>query len=219
MSAVLEPIDRNTWERREHFDYYVTTIKCRYDIGANIDITRLRTRLRERGLRFYPAFLHVLATAINRNREFRMGLDAHGNPGFWDICLPSYTIFHADDKTFSDIWTPYAESFTVFYANAVRDMDTYKDIKGLSPKPGRPANACPMSCVPWLSFTSFALIPASESTYLFPITTFGKYFEQGDRLLLPLAVSVHHAAADGYHTCKLINDIQAITSDVDTWLS
>ena len=76
-----------------------------------------------------------------------------------------------------------------------------------------------MSCVPWLSFTSFALIPASESTYLFPITTFGKYFEQGDRLLLPLAVSVHHAAADGYHTCKLINDIQAITSDVDTWLS
>ena len=36
-------------------------------------------------------------------------------------------------------------------------------------------------------------------------------------MLLPLAVSVHHAVADGYHTCKLINDIEAAAARLDRY--
>lgn len=98
-----------------------------------------------------------------------MGFNEHGAPGYWDFINPSYTIFHDDDKTFSDVWSEYDESFPVFYQNVLHDMETYKDIKGVRAKPGRPANCCPMSALPWLSFTGMAHVQATEPPFLPPI--------------------------------------------------
>ena len=50
-----------------------------------------------------------------------------------------------------------------------------------------------------------------------PIITYGKKFSQGSNTLLPISVYINHAVADGYHTCKLINDIQDIFYNLD-WI-
>ena len=42
-----------------------------------------------------------------------MGRDKDGNPGYYDVLHPNYTIFHEDDHTFSDVWTAYTEDFSV----------------------------------------------------------------------------------------------------------
>lgn len=34
----------------------------------------------------------------------------------------------------------------------------------------------------------------------------------------PLSVFVNHAVADGYHTCKLVNDIQDIANNIKDWI-
>lgn len=154
--ASFHLLDRAAWPRSEHFDYYIRTVKCRYDLTAHLTVTALRERGKALGLRFYPLLLYIATRAINANREFRMGFNEHGAPGYWDFINPSYTIFHDDDKTFSDVWSEYDESFPVFYQNVLHDMETYKDIKGVRAKPGRPANCCPMSALPWLSFTGMA---------------------------------------------------------------
>ena len=146
--ASFHLLDRAAWPRSEHFDYYIRTVKCRYDLTAHLTVTALRERGKALGLRFYPLLLYIAARAINANREFRMGFNEHGAPGYWDFINPSYTIFHDDDKTFSDVWSEYDESFPVFYQNVLHDMETYKDIKGVRAKPGRPANCCPMSALP-----------------------------------------------------------------------
>ena len=54
---------------------------------------------------------------------------------------------------------------------------------------------------------------------LFPVTVFGKYYEKEGKILLPFSVFAVHAVADGYHTCKLINDIQEIILDVEIWMN
>lgn len=59
----------------------------------------------------------------------------------------------------------------------------------------------------------------TESSFLFPLIKFGRYFEQNDRVLLPVSVFVSHAVADGYHTCKLINDIQEISQNPQGWFN
>ena len=159
--ASFHLLDRAAWPRSEHFDYYIRTVKCRYDLTAHLAVTALRERGKALGLRFYPLLLYIAARAINANREFRMGFNEHGAPGYWDFINPSYTIFHDDDKTFSDVWSEYDESFPVFYQNVLHDMETYKDIKGVRAKPGRPANCCPMSALPWLSFTGMAHVQAA----------------------------------------------------------
>ncbi|MGY0036039.1 CatA-like O-acetyltransferase [Pedobacter sp. NJ-S-72] len=58
----------------------------------------------------------------------------------------------------------------------------------------------------------------SESSLLFPIIRFGEYFTENNKTLIPISVFVNHAIADGYHTCKLVNDIQDFASTVKDWI-
>lgn len=208
MKPVFHPIDPATWERQLHFDYYYRQIKCKYNLNARIDITALLDYTREAGLKFFPSFLYIILRAVNENRAFRMGFDGEGRLGYWNFVVPSYTIFHPDDQTFSDIWSEYTDHFPDFYRTVCRDMETYKDVKGIKARPGRPDNYCPVSALPWLSFTGFNQDTYTESAMLFPLIRFGKYFPENGHTFLPLALFVHHAVADGYHSCKLINDIQ-----------
>ncbi|WP_307325883.1 CatA-like O-acetyltransferase [Microbacterium sp. SORGH_AS_0862] len=39
----------------------------------------------------------------------------------------------------------------------------------------------------------------------------GRYAEREGRLLLPLAVQIHHAVADGFHTALLINEFRELS--------
>lgn len=49
--------------------------------------------------------------------------------------------------------------------------------------------------------------------YLRPIFTMGKYYEDDGRIILPLAVQVHHAVCDGYHLCRFLNELQEMIND------
>ncbi len=174
--------------------------------------------MREKDLKFFPVFLYAILRAVNQNQEFRMSFDADGRLGYWNQLLPSYTIFHDDDKTFSDVWSEWNEDFPVFYKTVVADMNRYKDVKGIKARSGRPANFCSVSALPWLSFTGFSQDTYEPSDLLFPLIRFGKYFDEPDKTLIPFAVFVNHAVADGYHTSKLINNIQDFVLKPEDWM-
>lgn len=36
----------------------------------------------------------------------------------------------------------------------------------------------------------------------------GKYYTQGDKVLMPLAIQVHHAVCDGFHVGRMLNELQ-----------
>lgn len=208
-------IDKTTWERAIYFDYYFSKIKCKYNITANIDITNLVRKQKENNLKFFPVMLYVIMKAVNQNKEFRMCFDENGELGYWDKVVPCYTIFHKDDNTFTDIWSDYDDNFDIFYKNVVEDMELYKNVTGvIKARPDQPKNFCPVSCLPWLSFTNFSQDTYTENKLLYPLIKFGKYFENDDKILIPISVFVSHAVADGYHTCKLINDIQEIAKEI-----
>lgn len=216
---MFHKIDMETWERKEYYHYYINFIKSKYNLNVDMDITKLLKLVKEKKLKLYTVLIYAVMKGINKNKEFRMSYDKEGNLGYWDYCNPSYTIFHDDDKTFSDIWSEYSEDFFIFYSNVTRDMEKYKNIKGIKSKPERPDNFSPVSSIPWLSFTGYSNDTYSESNMLFPVTVFGKYYERDRKILLPFSVFAVHAVADGYHTCKLINDIQEIILEVENWLN
>ena len=48
---------------------------------------------------------------------------------------------------------------------------------------------------------------------------FGKYYKTETKSrILPLSIYVNHAAADGYHTAKLLNDIQYNCTHCKEWM-
>lgn len=55
------------------------------------------------------------------------------------------------------------------------------------------------STVPWISFTALTHERNFAMPDSIPKMTFGKYFKEGNRLLLPLSINGHHGLMDGYH--------------------
>ena len=212
------PIDIQNWERKEHYQYYINLVKAKYTVTVDIDVTKLVAATKVRHLKFFPAFLYAIIYNINQNKEFRMGYNEEGELGYWDICHPSYTIFHDDDKTFSDIWSEYHSSFTIFYHNVIHDIEQFKDIKGIKTKVREGQNYCPISCIPWTSFTNISYDTFTENKMLLPIISFGKYHNHHNKIILPFSIFVNHAVADGYHTSKLIQDIQYYVNNLD-WIT
>lgn len=211
-------INMEKWHRKDHFAYYTETIKTGYQMDAEIDVTKLKKRCKKKIVHFYPAMIYAIMRAVNENEEFRMAFNKDGELGYYDICHPSYTIFHEDDKTFSDIWTKYDESFDAFYDAVLKDMEDYKDVKGVKTKPDRPDAFTPISCVPWISFKGLSHDSKGPKKMYFPIITFGKYYKEAEHWIMPISVYVNHAAADGYHTAKLLNDIQSNCKHCKDWI-
>lgn len=217
-TAEFHFVDMEHFARREHFEYYQKLVRTNYNLTANIDLTAFQKKLKEKGFRFYPAFLYAVVKGVNQNKEFRMQVDEEGKLGYWNFVHPSYTIFHKDDHTFSDIWTEFDPKFTTFYDRALNDMQRYKDIKGIKTKPNKPDNFCPISGVPWLNFSNYSCDTFSEPYMYFPVISFGRYVEKEGKIEIPLSIFVNHAVADGYHSCKLINDIQEIVQKAEEWM-
>ncbi len=115
--------------------------------------------------------------------------------------------FHEQTETFSSLWSEYTTISGSFYTY-IRKMwrVTVKtwpiSLKGL-------LRICFfVSANPWVSFTSFDLNVANMDNFFAPVFTMGKYYTQGDKVLMPLAIQVHHAVCDGFHVGRMLNELQ-----------
>lgn len=201
---VFEKIDRTTWDRKEYFQHYFSHVPCTYSITVKLDITVLKDRQQK----LYPTMLYYLTTVVNRHPEFRTALNEQGELGIYRQMLPSYTVFHKDTETFSEIWTEYSDDYEAFCQAYEADIQRYGAQKGLIGKPDAPKNIFTVSMIPWTTFDGFNLNLQRGYDYLIPIFTMGKYYHENGRTLLPLAIQVHHAVCDGFHVCRFINELQ-----------
>jgi len=215
---MFNKIDMSEYERAEHYKYYREIIKTKCNLTVNIDITYFLHVLKKNNLKFYQSFVYVIMKAVNDLPQFKMALDGDKNLGFYDYCNPSYTVFHKDDCTFSDLWTQWSDDFFTFYKAMSDDMEKYRFVKGVKGKPDKPENFIPVSNLPWISFASCSYDTYCESDMLFPVIVFGKYFEDNGKTLLPFTVFINHAAADGYHICTLINKIEKNCNDFERFI-
>lgn len=168
------------------------------------------TKIIESKKKLYPAMLYYLTTIVNRHVEFRIAFNKDNELGVYDEMLPCYTIFHKDTETFSNLWTVYCKDYEEFYKMYENDLRQYGNQKGMFGKPDVPDNCFTVSMIPWVSFEGFNLNLQKGYDYLLPIFTMGKYYEENGRILLPLAIQVHHAVCDGFHVCRFINELQEL---------
>ena len=202
-------INLDTWPRKEIFAHYFSAVPCTYSAVFKLDITSLR----QAGKKLYPTMLHGISTVVNRHQEFRMAFHADGELGCYDLVHPCYTIFHRETETFSNLWTAYTPDYEAFCAAYDHDMAAYGDRPGMLSRPDMPENTFPVSMLPWASFEGFNLNLQNSYNYLPSIFTMGRFSTENGRVLLPLAVQVHHAVCDGFHLCRLVNELQSLLNE------
>lgn len=203
---VFEKLDMEKWSRSEYFNHYYSDTPCTYSITVKLDITKIIKSQRK----LYPVMLYYITTVVNRHKEFRTAVNEENEPGIYSDMVPCYTVFHKDTETFSNIWTAYTADLEAFCEAYENDLRIYGSQKGLTGKPQVPANSFPVSMIPWTTFEGFNLNLQRGYRYLIPIFTMGKYYEENKKILMPLAVQVHHAVCDGFHVSRFINELQEL---------
>lgn len=217
--ATFTPLDLRTWKRGQIFYYFSKMAPTGYSLTAELDITEMKTVLDKAGLKFFPAYLWLVTSVLNEQIEFRIA-EKDGQIGFYDYLTPLYASFHEDDKTFSLMWTPYNDDFLEFYNAYIQNQKQYGGNHGVLAQPDQlpPSNAYTVSCLPWISFSHFAVHSYENKGYYFPSVEAGKFFERDRKCIMPLSVTCHHAAADGYHVYRFLERMQTEANEFEKYI-
>lgn len=221
MKPVLKftPVDLREWSRGEMFWYFSKAAPTGYSVTVDIDVTHMRRVLKSAEKKFFPAYLWLATKIFCEQPEFMVAVK-DGSPGFYNTLTPMYAVFHNDDRTFSLMWTEFDDDFSEFYEAYMYDKANFGANHGVLAKkePLPPPNAYTISCVPWISFKHFAVHSFENKEYYFPSVEAGKFYECGGKTLMPLSVTCHHAATDGWHLAKFFENLQAEADEFEKYL-
>jgi chloramphenicol O-acetyltransferase type A len=201
----MRHINLETWPRREHFEAFCTWDYPHFSLCANVDLTAFYPFVKQRGISFNVATVYVLARAANAIPEFRYRIRGREVVEH-EVVHPSTTILTNEDLfTFCPI--EYSKDFSLFAARAAEQIAYVKAHRTLEDEPGRD-DWLFMTAIPWVSFTSFMhplqLHPADSV----PRFAWGKLFEEGKFLKMPLSVQGHHALMDGVHAGRFYATVE-----------
>lgn len=213
------PIDLNQWARGQMFYYFSNMAPTGWSMTVKMDVTNLKSTVKEAGMKFFPAYLWLVTKNLNRQMEFKVAKQ-DGVLGYYDKLTPLYASFHEDDKTFSLMWTSYEDDFHRFYNAYIRNQEKYGSIHGVlsQPQTPPPPNAYTVSCIPWVSFEHFAVHSYENKPYYFPSVEAGRMMQEGEKTFLPLSMTLHHATTDGYHVKSFLEDLQRDMDCFNTFL-
>ena len=76
-------INLETWDRKEYFNHYFNQ-QTTFSVTKEFDITLLKSMIKNKGYKLYPALIYIIVNIINQNKVFRTGINSEGNLGYWD---------------------------------------------------------------------------------------------------------------------------------------
>jgi len=208
----MRTINLQTWSRREHFKVYSNFDHPHFGLCANVDITKFLPAVKERGISFSVAVIYLISRVANAIPEFRYRIRA-GEVIEHEVAHPSSTILTGEDL-FSFCTFEYQPHFPTFAKHAAEQIAFIKEHPTLKDAPGAD-NLLFMTAIPWVSFTSFTHPMHSSPPDSVPRFAWGKFFEEGGNLKMPLAVQGHHALMDGIHIGKFYEQMQESLNAAD----
>ena len=211
----MRQIDLETWPRRAHFEVFSNFDYPHFNLCANVDLTAFFPAVKQHGISINVAIVYLLARAANTIPEFRQRIRGK-NVVEHEIVHPSSTIL-TDDDLFTFCTFEYHEDFSEFAASAVERIAHVKAHPTLEDEPEKD-DLLFMTSIPWVSFTSLMhplqLYPADSV----PRFAWGKFFEEGEHLKMPLSVQGHHALMDGLHVGRYYAEVQAYLQEPEVVL-
>jgi len=201
------PLDLATWPRREHFEFFSKFDEPFFGLVAEVDCTRARAEASRLGVPFFLYYLYHAVQAANGVPEFRHRIE-QGQVFAYDRVHASATIGRPD-HTFSFSFIEQQASLADFVAGAQVEIAAIQASSGLglSERTARP-DVLHCSAIPWVRFTGLTHARSFQFPDSAPKISFGQVHTVGAAQLMPVAVNVHHALADGYHVGQFLDLFQ-----------
>ena len=204
----MKQIDMDNWARKEHFDFFYKMDYPQYNICMDIDVTRFLSFCKKEKLSFYYSMIYAVTKIANESENFKYRI-REGKVVLHDFIHPSFTDMDpsvSDDlfKMVTADFTDNIHEFTKAAESENLNQKTYFDTRKLI---GRD-DFIYITCLPWISFTHLSHTISLNRNDAVPRISWGKYYHNGDKIMLPFSVQVHHALVDGIHVGKYINKLQ-----------
>lgn len=211
----MKYIDLKNWKRKDHYHYFKQLDYPHFNICANVDITNFYHHVKENKLPFFISVLYACTKTANIIKEFRYRI--RGEKAIeHEVVSPSFTVL-IDDEMFSFCTTDYIDEFKNFIINTLNEIEKVKTNVNIKDEPGRD-DLLYITCIPWISFTGLTHPIHMNPVETIPRISWGKYFEEGGKMKLPLSVQVHHALVDGIHVGKFYIELQKILHNPEKYL-
>ena len=207
----MQHLDIETWNRKEHFDFFKDYDQPFFGLTADVDVTIAYQISKELNASFFLYYLHKSLVAINRLVSFKYRINDEKKVVIVDSIRAGATI-NRPDGTFSFSYLPYHEDFKVFEFEALKIIDAIRKTTGL-PHTDRSIDVAYFSAIPWVKFTSVEHAMHSKQNDSVPKFTFGKWEQQAAKKMMPVAVHVHHALMDGVHVGQFYELFQQLLNE------
>jgi chloramphenicol O-acetyltransferase type A len=198
-------IDMLAWPRRQHYEFFKGFNHPHFNMCANVDLTKLRPIIKERQISLTIALIYLISRSANAVPEFRYRI-RDGQVVEHETVSPSVTILVENDL-FSFCLIEYTEDFSEFADRATKMIAWAKANPSLKDPIDRD-DLLYMTVIPWVSFTSFTHPMRQHPADYIPRFAWGKTFEEGSALKLPLSVQGHHELMDGIHMGRLYMNLE-----------
>ncbi len=203
----MEYIDLDNWKRKEHYNFFHNMDYPQYNICFNVDITNFMNFVRKNKISFYYSMIYVstkVACEIEdlryRIRDNKVVLHEKLHPSFTDINSEEDDLFKfvtVDMK--EDIF-----EFVTYCEEKSRNQREYFNFN----ESERRDDLLYITSIPWISFTHLSHTISFNKDDSVPRISWGKYFSEQDKILLPFSVQVNHALIDGIHIGRYLTKLQ-----------
>lgn len=188
-------IDMETYPRRDQFELFNSYAYPYMGLTVNVDITDFLRKVKEREVDFFLSFCWCVYRAANAVPEFKQRIK-DGRIVEYPEALMSTTLSMPDGNYCYcdfDCKLPFDE-----YLPKAREAKRLAIERGKIEEYADVDASLFCSCVPWLSYSALVQ-PVPQPADSNPRITWGKYFEQNGRILIPLSTLCNHALMDGRH--------------------
>ncbi|MDR2917322.1 MAG: chloramphenicol acetyltransferase [Tannerella sp.] len=191
-------IDVDNWKRKEHYGFFKDFQEPFFGITANVECSKAYAYARDNQLSFFLYYMYQSLKAVNAIEEFRHRIEGD-EVVCYDRIHASTTALNADGM-FAFAFLSFAGRFEDFYSYGQKEITKVKAISGMNMNEDNARrDVVHYSTIPWISFTSLTQERNFAIPDSIPKISFGKYFKEGSRMLLPVSVHVHHGLMDGFH--------------------
>jgi chloramphenicol O-acetyltransferase type A len=203
-------VDLGTWKHREHFEHFAGFDRPFFGLCVDVDVTVAWARAREAAApSFFVASLYAASRAANLVEAMRTRV-RDSRAWIHDRVAVSTTVSRSDE-TFGYARIEAVEPFDAFAAHAQQVIDAAATGGGLS-EPNVDDDVVYHSTLPWLRFTAFSNAMARRDSI--PRVVFGKCVPDGGRVVMPVALEVHHAVVQGRDAARFYERLQRAFEEV-----
>ena len=197
-------IDKETWPRRAHYDFFTPMSDPFYTLTFPVDVTPLRAWCRANAMPFYPAVVFGVTKAMEAVDAFHYK-DRDGVIVRHDTLVPSFTDLKPGSQQLHIVTLPKEGDLDSFCRTTRAKSEAQQTFLDQS---GELDDLIYFSCTPWFDLTGCTNERDFDKDDNIPRITWGKYVPADGRETLGMCLEVNHRFVDGWHLGQFYQHLQ-----------